>query len=102
MEHGRTGPALVDMMRNNDTPPTEASPAPLNKGKTISPAPERPASTPASMRGRVLDLIALVVLLAVAASVFTIAGPTAFTTVTSVGMVLYSTWRSTHHRPPGR
>jgi len=101
VEHSRTGAALVDM-RNNDTPPTEASPAPITGGKIVSPAPERPASTPTSMRGRVLDLIAFVVLLTVAAGLFTIAGPAAFTTVTSVGMVLYSTWRSTHHRPPDR
>ncbi|MFF7341756.1 hypothetical protein ACFZAT_31140 [Streptomyces sp. NPDC008163] len=90
-------------MRNHDiTPTTEASSAPVAGEDMIRPAPERPASTPASMRGRVLDLIAFVVLLTVAACVFAIAGPAAFTTVTSVGMVMYSTWRSTQQRPPSR
>ncbi|MHA7961895.1 hypothetical protein ACX9I7_29555 [Streptomyces sp. L500] len=49
-----------------------------------------------------LDLVALVVLIALAAVVFTVAGPTMFTAVTSVGLGLFATWRSTHFRPPGR
>jgi hypothetical protein len=51
---------------------------------------------------RVLDLVALLVLIALSAAVFTLAGPGAFTAVTSVGMGLFATWRSSHPRPPHR
>ncbi|WP_406072085.1 hypothetical protein OG372_35955 [Streptomyces sp. NBC_01020] len=49
---------------------------------------------------RVLDLMALLALISLSAAVFTLAGPGAFTAVTSVGMGLFATWCS--HRPPPR
>lgn len=51
----------------------------------------------ASIRERVLDLVALLVLITLAAFVFALAGPTAFTAVTGAGMGLFATWRG---RPP--
>ncbi|MGC5402121.1 hypothetical protein ACPXCP_41105 [Streptomyces sp. DT20] len=45
-------------------------------------------------RDRVLDLIALLGLISISAVVFIIAGPVAFTTVTSVGMGLFASWRA--------
>ena len=61
--------------------------------------PTAPATrTPTGERG--LDLVALLVLIALSAVVFTLAGPGAFTAVTSVGMGLYATWRSNHPCPP--
>ncbi|MGC9541744.1 hypothetical protein [Streptomyces sp. UG1] len=59
--------------------------------------PEEPAHGPLSER--VLDLIALLLLMALAALVFILAGPAAFTAVTSVGVGLFATWRT---RPPRR
>ncbi|WP_143203519.1 hypothetical protein [Streptomyces sp. CB01580] len=60
--------------------------------------PEDQLSIPA-LRERVLDLIALLILIALAALVFVVAGPAAFTAVTSVGVGLFATWRT---RPPRR
>ncbi|MFJ8437248.1 hypothetical protein ACIQ9P_38750 [Kitasatospora sp. NPDC094019] len=45
-------------------------------------------------RDRILDLIALVLRLAAATTVFVLVGTGAFTAVTSVGMGLYATWRT--------
>nr|WP_030882213.1 hypothetical protein [Streptomyces sp. NRRL B-24051] len=51
----------------------------------------------ASPRDRVLDLVALLVLITLSAGVFMLAGPEAFTAVTSVGLGLFAAWRG---RPP--
>jgi hypothetical protein len=79
---------------------TEPAPVPTpgdTARLTPTRAPEDGATLPA--KDRLLDLIALLVLIALSAAVFTIAGPTAFTAVTSVGLALFATWRSAH-RPP--
>ncbi|MFE2347965.1 hypothetical protein [Kitasatospora cineracea] len=55
---------------------------------STDPAPRTP------MGDRVLDLVALLLLIALAAAVFVLAGPTAFTAVTGAGMGLFSYWRS--------
>ena len=99
------GAALVGMDTNDPTPPPAATPTPASVATPpalripdgvgvhlADPAPLAPT------RERVLDLVALLVLIALAAAVFTLAGPGAFTAVTSVGMGLFATWRS--HRPP--
>ena len=94
-------------MENTDpTQPPTAAPAPV--ALVAPPATQLPdgsvhpvAPTPVIPTGeRVLDLVALLVLIALAALVFALAGPGAFTAVTSVGMGLFATWRS--HRPPHR
>ncbi|WP_111501252.1 hypothetical protein [Streptacidiphilus pinicola] len=93
-------------MDTND--PTQQTAA-ASAAATVAPSPAprisddtavRPANPvpPAPTHERVLDLVALLVLIALAAAVFTLAGPGAFTAVTSVGMGLFATWRS--HRPP--
>lgn len=61
-----------------------------------------PLAVTASTRERVLDLVALLALITLSAVVFSVAGPAAFTAVTSVGMGLFATWRSNHPRPPRR
>jgi hypothetical protein len=63
------------------------------------PAPASPPEPVPSLRERSLDLVALLVLLVLAAIVFTLAGPSAFTAVNSVGVGLFATWRT---RPPRR
>lgn len=96
-------------MENTDTSPAEDAFAPVvgenntaEAGATAMPAGRSRADTGSPSSGHVLDLVALVVLIALAAIVFTVAGPAAFTAVTSVGMGLFATWRSTHQRPPDR
>jgi hypothetical protein len=76
--------------------PADQAPIPFPDRGTDLPTPAYRAST----SERVLDLVALLVLIALSAAVFTLAGPGAFTAVTSVGMGLFATWRS--HRPPHR
>ena len=61
--------------------------------------PTGPATTPVpepapSLRERILDLVALLALLVLAAIVFILAGPSALTAITSVGMGLFATWRT--------
>lgn len=51
----------------------------------------------APIRDRVLDLVALLALVTLAAIVFMVAGAAAFTAVTGVGLGLFATWRG---RPP--
>ncbi|RKE02965.1 hypothetical protein [Streptomyces sp. TLI_171] len=41
---------------------------------------------------RILELVALLLLIAIAAAAFALAGPAAFTAVTSAGMGLFATW----------
>ncbi|MFF7635537.1 hypothetical protein ACFZB9_20625 [Kitasatospora sp. NPDC008050] len=53
----------------------------------------------APIRDRVLDLVALLLLITLAAAVFLIAGSAAFTAVTSVGLGLFATWRGRPPRP---
>ncbi|GAA2996622.1 hypothetical protein GCM10010519_31980 [Streptomyces lactacystinicus] len=53
----------------------------------------------APIRDRVLDLVALLLLITLAAAVFLIAGSEAFTAVTSVGLGLFATWRGRPPRP---
>lgn len=85
--------------KNSIAETTETTTEPTRAGTRLT-SPERGGPS----NGRVLDLVALVVLIALAAVVFTVAGPppTMFTAVTSVGLGLFATWRSTHFRPPGR
>ncbi|MFF0065449.1 hypothetical protein ACFYRC_28580 [Streptomyces sp. NPDC005279] len=47
---------------------------------------------------RILDLVALLVLIALAAVVFTVAGQAAFTAVIGAGVGLFATWRSSRPR----
>ncbi|MFD5083438.1 hypothetical protein ACFWOG_12465 [Kitasatospora sp. NPDC058406] len=84
-------------MNTDDTsqPPTVA-PAPVATPSVLRIPQDsgvRPAA-PAPTRERVLDLVALVLLIGLAAAVFILAGPGAVTAVTSVGMGLFATWRS--------
>lgn len=60
---------------------------------SISP-PVADAAPPATLRERVVDLLALLALLTGACAVFAVAGAEAFAVVTSVGMGLFSTWRA--------
>lgn len=60
--------------------------------------PETKPPTSPPLCERVLDLVALLVLIGLAAVVFTIAGSTAFTAVTSVGVGLFATWRTRSSR----
>lgn len=53
----------------------------------------RTEPSPAILRARVLDLVALLALLSLATTVFLAAGAEAFTVVTSVGVGLFSAWR---------
>jgi hypothetical protein len=88
-------------MEDND--PTPAPPARTTAaGQAAIPYPDSRTDSPsrAPTSERVLDLVALLVLIALSAAVFTLAGPGAFTAVTSVGMGLFATWRS--QRPPHR
>ncbi len=69
-----------------------------------SPAAPQPVPTPGSVPeaptlDRVLDLIALLTLITLATGVFMLAGPEAFTAVTSVGLGLFAAWRSRSPRP---
>ncbi|MBD0707667.1 MULTISPECIES: hypothetical protein [unclassified Streptomyces] len=50
------------------------------------------SSREAPTRGRVLDLVALMLLITLVAGVFMIAGSEAFTAVTSVGLGLFAAW----------
>jgi len=61
---------------------------------------EQPSAVPTGQQ--ILDLVALLVLISLSTVVFILAGPGAFTAVTSVGMGLYATWRSSNPRPPRR
>ncbi len=102
------GDALVGMNTNEPTQPTAEAvipvtatgnaPVPLaNPGITAGAPP-----SPAAPGQQVLDLVALLVLIAMSAAVFALAGPGALTAVTSVGLGLFATWRSSHPRPPRR
>ncbi|MGW2007029.1 hypothetical protein [Streptomyces nigrescens] len=62
-------------------------------------APTQGAVREASPRDRVLDLVALMVLITLATGVFMLAGPEAFTAVTSVGLGLFAAWRGRPPRP---
>ncbi|MEQ4610268.1 hypothetical protein ACWFQ7_11515 [Streptomyces bacillaris] len=53
----------------------------------------------APTRDRVLDLLALLILITLAAGVFMVAGSEAFTAVTSVGLGLFAAWRGRPPRP---
>lgn len=79
-----------------------ATPLPGHSTTTANPADLAVPASRAPTGERVLDLVALLVLIALSAVVFALAGPGAFTAVTSVGMGLYATWRSGHPRPPHR
>jgi hypothetical protein len=89
-------------------PPPAAVTAPATPaGQAATPYPDYGTDLPAPAyraptSERVLDPVALLVLIALSAAVFTLAGPGAFTAVTSVGMGLFATWRSSHPRPPHR
>ncbi|SCE42702.1 MULTISPECIES: hypothetical protein [unclassified Streptomyces] len=60
---------------------------------TSGPVPEAPT------RDRVLDLVALLILITLVTGVFMLAGPEAFTAVTSVGLGLFAAWRGRPPRP---
>lgn len=49
---------------------------------------------PRPVHRELLDLAALLVLITLATLVFAIAGPTALTTITGVGVGLFTMWRS--------
>ncbi|MEW1912351.1 hypothetical protein AB0442_28595 [Kitasatospora sp. NPDC085895] len=66
-------PSVLEMFQDGNAHPVDPTPAPTGE--------------------RVLDLMALL-LIARAAAVFVLAGPGAFTAVTSAGMGLFATWRS--------
>ncbi|WP_329546222.1 MULTISPECIES: hypothetical protein [unclassified Streptomyces] len=60
-----------------------------------TPGPAAPASSPPPvLRERVLDLVALLALLAVDGVLFVLAGPEAFAAVTTSGVALFATWRA--------
>ncbi|MFG2819564.1 hypothetical protein ACGFX4_09070 [Kitasatospora sp. NPDC048365] len=85
------------MDTDDTTQPPTATPAPtLHALQAPQYSDARPAEqTPSAPTGeRVLDLVALLLLIALAATVFVLAGPGAFTAVTSAGMGLFATWRS--------
>jgi hypothetical protein len=90
-------------MNTNKNMPASPEPkdqAPLSPGAPDAGLDPRVTSRAAEQRlplsgERILDLVALLVLIALAAVVFTVAGPAAFTAVTSVGVGLFATWRST-------
>ncbi len=63
------------------------------------PAPTQGTVREASPRDRVLDLVALMILITLATGVFMLAGPEAFTAVTSVGLGLFAAWRGRPPRP---
>jgi hypothetical protein len=84
-------------MDNTDAPLTAALPASSTTEKATG-----HLSTASPSTGRVLDLIALVILITLSTLVFTVAGPAAFTAVTSVGIGLFATWRSSHSRSRSR
>ncbi|KMS74371.1 hypothetical protein ACM01_13800 [Streptomyces viridochromogenes] len=69
------------------------SPATPPAVHTPGPVPEAPT------RDRVLDLAALLILITLATGVFMLAGPEAFTAVTSVGLGLFAAWRGRPPRP---
>ncbi|GAA2635221.1 hypothetical protein GCM10010425_40940 [Streptomyces spororaveus] len=71
---------------------TTAPPAPRTPA-TSEPAPEAP------IHERMLDLAALLILITMATGVFMLAGPEAFTAVTSVGLGLFAAWRGRPPRP---
>ncbi|MFF8716361.1 hypothetical protein ACF07T_33730 [Streptomyces sp. NPDC015184] len=73
--------------KDNSGTPVPSTPAPS------TPVPPPAGSSPAT-RERGLDLAALVVLIVLACTVFTVAGPEAFSAVTCVGVGLFSTWRA--------
>ncbi|MEU6175075.1 hypothetical protein ABZ832_24610 [Streptantibioticus parmotrematis] len=91
----RTAAAPGPASGKNSSDETAGEPARAGTGPTRSEHGEPP-------NGRVLDLVALVVLIALAAFVSAVAGPTMFTAVTSVGVGLFATWRSTRSRPSNR
>ncbi|WP_328583599.1 hypothetical protein [Streptomyces sp. NBC_00370] len=53
---------------------------------------------PRPLRERLLDLVALLVLITLATVVFKVAGPTAFTAVTGAGVGLFGVWHSSRSR----
>ncbi|MEU9962773.1 hypothetical protein [Streptomyces malaysiensis] len=69
------------------------SPAVPQAVPTSEPVPEAPT------RDRVLDLVALLILITLVTGVFMLAGPEAFTAVTSVGLGLFAAWRGRPPRP---
>ena len=99
---------MLGIEDNNPAPtaPT-AVPTPVHpRGEASGPDPDSidpaPQSPTLPIGERVLDLIARLLLIALSTVVFTVAGPAAFTAVTSVGLGLFATWRSNHSRPPRR
>lgn len=72
-------------------------------GAMTTPIPPRDASSDRNNHGvrsgvlpeRVVDLLALLALLGVAAGVYMAAGPTGFSVVVSAGGGLFATWRAT-------
>ncbi|GED85798.1 hypothetical protein ACIQMV_17090 [Streptomyces sp. NPDC091412] len=85
---------MLDDMTDKEANPGTVSPSSSQRRSQAN------ESTETSVPGeRVLDLIALLALTTLAALVFMVAGPAAFTAVTSVGVGLFATWRT---RPPRR
>lgn len=85
----------MDIEETHEQPPrpgTDLAPSPISPTTGPSPEPNSVPSPP--LRGELLDLIALLVLITVATSVFAIAGPAALTSITGVGVGLFTLWRS--------
>lgn len=89
-------------MENNDTiqlptttPATTPTSAPAvletSQGEGTHPTGQHPSARTGE---RILDLVALLLLVALAAAVFVLAGSGAFTIVTSAGLGLFAAWRA--------
>ncbi|MFE0457873.1 hypothetical protein ACFW1A_01265 [Kitasatospora sp. NPDC058965] len=57
-----------------------------------------PSPEPTPTRERLLDLVALLLLIVLATVVFAVAGPTAFAAVNGAGVGLFATWRAARPR----
>lgn len=89
-------------MDTNTPQHPDSKPAPTEPPHSVPQATTTPHA-PRAVRyphDRVLDLIALMGLISISAVVFIIAGPVAFTTVTSVGMGLFASWRAAQKPRP--
>ncbi|MFC9329514.1 hypothetical protein [Kitasatospora sp. NPDC057015] len=84
---------------DGSAPPPGQEPRPVPVGEATAMPEGRPRA--AGVGERVLELVALLVLLALATGLFVIGGTAALTAVTSVATGLFITWR-TNNRPRPR
>ena len=73
-------------------PTSDPVPSPVSPGDSN----ETPQPNAVPLRDRILDLIALIALLGLAAIVYACAGATALSVVMTAGIGVFSAWR--HHR----